>query len=112
MTTPKRTWTIKRLAAIAASVVTVSAALLGAVWAASAEREGSRQQIEQQAGRIEDHEARLRSVEKDLGQIATDVRWIRASLEQGSGIREGPGIRGQGSASALSPNPCPLTPDP
>jgi hypothetical protein len=29
----------------------------------------------------EDHEARLRTVERDVGQIAADVSWIRKALE-------------------------------
>jgi len=83
--TPKRTWNAKRLAAIAASIATVLGLVLGAVWAASADRAGSHQQLHQQAQRIEDHERRLRSVERDLAQMAADVRWIRATMEKRDG---------------------------
>ena len=72
---------LKRAAAIGASVATILVAVLGAVWAASADRAADRQQLQQQAERIEDHEARLRAVE----QIAGDVKWMRGWMERRNG---------------------------
>ena len=82
MIAPVKTWTAKRALLVAAPLATALLAVLSVVWAASADRAGTRQQLDQQAVRIGDHETRLRTIERDLPQIAADVRWIRATLEK------------------------------
>ena len=39
------------------------------------------EQLHQQGRRIDDHEDRLRAIERDLGQIGADVKWIRRAME-------------------------------
>ena len=70
------------MAAVAGSVATAAAVLLGAVWAASADRQGVGGQLEHQARQLEDHETRLRTIERHTEQTAADVRWIRHRMEQ------------------------------
>ena len=41
---------------------------------------------------LQDHETRLRAIERDLPTIAADVRWIRTTIQKGTGARDqGPG---------------------
>lgn len=74
----KRRWTLGAIAVL----VTWSLTVVGAVWAASADRAVMWGQIRSQAAQTADHELRLRSVEKQAEQIAADVRWIRQTLEK------------------------------
>ena len=39
-------------------------------------------EIVQNQTQLDDHEQRLRRVERDMQQVVTDVRWIRQTLEQ------------------------------
>jgi len=82
---PVKTWTVKRALLIAGPLATAVLAVISLVWAASAERAADRQQLHQQGRRIDDHETRLRTVEKDTGQTAADVRWIRSTMEKRNG---------------------------
>jgi hypothetical protein len=65
-----------------AVLVTWSLTVIGAVWAASAERADVRHELREQKSALADHEARLRVLEKQTGEIAADVRWIRQTLEK------------------------------
>ncbi len=65
-----------------AVLVTWSLTVIGAVWAASAERADVRHELRAQQSTLADHEARLRVLEKQTGEIAADVRWIRQTLEK------------------------------
>ncbi len=71
-------WNLSTIAVL----VTWSLTVIGAVWAASADRAGLGRSIEEHGQQIGDHEARLRGVEKDLHQVAADVRWIRQRMEK------------------------------
>ena len=66
----------------AAVLVTWSATLIGAVWAASADRADVLHDLREQSAIVADHEARLRMLEKQAGEVASDVRWIRQVLEK------------------------------
>ena len=79
---PRKGWTWKGLAGVAGSAATAAAVLFGAVWAASADRSGLGETIREHEEQINDHEARLRAVEKDIHQTAADVRWIRQAMEK------------------------------
>jgi len=84
---PKRTNGVKRaavLAAAAATVVTALLAMAGAVWSASADRAATATRAAENRAAILDQETRLRAVERQLGQVAADVRWIRATMERGN----------------------------
>jgi hypothetical protein len=50
------------------------------VWAASADRTSLVRQVDATVARVDDHEARLRAIEKQTSEIAADVRWIRNNL--------------------------------
>jgi hypothetical protein len=65
-----------------AVLVTWSLTVIGAVWAASAERADALHDLREQRNTVADHEARLRTLEKQTSEIAADVRWIRQTLEQ------------------------------
>ena len=65
-----------------AILVTWALTIIGAVWAASADRASLAGQVQFSAEQIADHEARLRTLERQTSQIAGDVRWIRRTLEQ------------------------------
>ena len=54
----------------------------GGVWAVSADRERTLTRVEAVEQTTTDHEARLRAIEPKLEAIATDVRWIRNTLER------------------------------
>ncbi len=71
---------IRRLAT-GGRVVAAIAAVFGVVWVASATFTSLGADVEQNATAVEDHEGRLRTVEGQVGQIATDVRWIRTTIE-------------------------------
>lgn len=73
----KRRWTI----ALIGMLLTWSATIVGAVWAASADRTSIVRQVDATVVRVDDHEARLRAIEKQTTEIATDVRWIRNHIE-------------------------------
>jgi len=65
-----------------AVLVTWSLTVIGAVWAASAERADVLHELREQRNVATDHEARLRALEKQASEIAADVRWIRQTLEK------------------------------
>ena len=70
-----------KAAGVIASAVLAVLAVGGAVWAAAAERERLSSEAAANTAVIEDHEARIRMIERELNGIATDVRWIRAHME-------------------------------
>ena len=65
-----------------AVLVTWSLTVIGAVWAASAERADVLHELREQRNTVADHEARLRALEKQANEVAADVRWIRQTLEK------------------------------
>lgn len=82
--TPKpahRRWTWRGLAAVAGSIATALGVLFGAVWAASADRAGLERAVEAHGADLTDHEQRIRTVEREMHQIAADVQWIRRTME-------------------------------
>ncbi|HUT10075.1 MAG TPA: hypothetical protein VMY35_17370 [Phycisphaerae bacterium] len=83
---PKPRNGVRRAVAIAgagAAVLAAIVAMAGAVWSASADRAATAAQATANRAAIVDQELRLRAVERQLGQVAADVRWIRATMEQG-----------------------------
>jgi len=66
----------------AAVLVTWSLTIIGAVWAASADRAAIGSRLESNTARLADHENRLRLLERQSAEIAADVKWIRKTLEQ------------------------------
>ena len=81
MTAASKHWLLRRVPEIAV-LVTWSLTVIGAVWAASAERADVLHDLREQRNTVADHEARLRALEKQTSEIAADVRWIRQTLEQ------------------------------
>jgi len=80
MSTPgseKSRWKI----ALIGLLVTWSTTIVGVAWALSADRTSVVRQIDATTLRVDDHEARLRAIEKQTAEIAADVRWIRSTLE-------------------------------
>ena len=55
--------------------------IIGAIWGGITTIATMNSQIERNEARLVDHEKRLRSNEKTLQQIATDLRWIRQAME-------------------------------
>jgi len=78
-------WSTKRLVTVVGPVVAGVFAVLGVVWAASADRAGVERTLRANEKRIEDHEERIRAVERDMPQVATDVKWIRKAIEKQNG---------------------------
>ena len=70
----------KKLTAVAI-LVTWALTIIGAVWAASADRTSIATNVTANAQQLADHEARVRVLEKQTAQIASDVRWIRQAME-------------------------------
>ena len=68
---------------IASLVVAWSVTVIGAVWAASANQASVAGQVQANTRSTADHEARLRVLERQIAEIAADVRWIRQTLERG-----------------------------
>jgi type II secretory pathway component PulJ len=64
-----------------AQVVLWSLMIATALWGATAAFAAMMNQIERNKTVIADHEQRLRQNEQTLSQIATDLRWIRKSIE-------------------------------
>lgn len=52
------------------------------VWVVSADHTSSRAEADAAAEVIEDHETRIRHVEREVSGISTDVKWIRNRLER------------------------------
>ena len=75
----RRRWQLAATALIVGWALTLG----GVVWAASAERERLTRQAEMHTASLDDHEARIRSMERELNGIAADVRWIRRHMEDG-----------------------------
>jgi outer membrane murein-binding lipoprotein Lpp len=71
--------------AIIAVIVGWALTVAGGVWVTAAEHTRIASGVEQQASQIEDHEQRLRAIEREIGDVASDVRWIRGSIESGGG---------------------------
>lgn len=65
-----------------AIVVVWTSSFLGMVWGFSAERADVLSRIHAGTLQAADHEARLRTLEKQTGEMAADVRWIRQTLEK------------------------------
>ena len=65
----------------AAQIIFWSLMVMMAIWSASAAFTAMVKQIHANKIHIADHEDRLRHSEQTLQQIATDLRWIRRSLE-------------------------------
>jgi len=74
--TSRRGWTLTAAAVVVAWLVS----LVTVVSALSTDRAECKQKIGHNAAAIEDHEQRLRTLEKDTGQMAADVRWLRENL--------------------------------
>jgi len=66
-----------RWVAIAAILLGWLSSIVGAAWWAGSDRTRVHMQIDANCGRLDDHEIRLRVVER----IGADVRWIRQDLE-------------------------------
>ena len=81
MTSPSRHRFARWVPEIAV-LVTWSLTVIGAVWAASAERTDVLHELREQRNAVTDHEARLRALEKQASEVAADVRWIRQTLEK------------------------------
>ena len=73
----------KKLTAVAI-LVTWALSIIGAVWAASADRTSLGNAVDANCKQLVDHEARLRVVETSITQMARDVAWIRKTMEGGS----------------------------
>lgn len=73
---PQR-WTVHRSLAAAVATVTLLTVLCGLV----IERTAALTTIERLDTRAENHETRLRAVEREMTEIAAHVRWIRRGLE-------------------------------
>ncbi len=73
---------LMRRLATGGRVVAAIAAVFGVVWVASATFTSLGADVERNAAAVKDHEGRLRTVEGQVGQIATDVRWIRETIEK------------------------------
>jgi len=69
------------LVSVALSVLSGAGLVLGSVWAFSADRTRETKDVETNTRAIGDHENRLRSVETQITEIQTDVRWIRRTME-------------------------------
>jgi len=69
------------LVSTAIALVGAAAVVLGSVWALSADRAGETKDVETNTRAIADHENRLRSMETQITEIRTDVRWIRQTME-------------------------------
>jgi hypothetical protein len=67
---------------ILVSALALCGSILGVVWAASGERAAARSADQVQARAVDDHEERLRSVERELPAIAENVRITRATVER------------------------------
>ena len=74
----RRRWSMAAVGVL----VTWSLTLIGAVWAASADRASIADRLEANSHRITDHEQRLRVLEQQLTQVSADVKWIRQTLER------------------------------
>lgn len=70
-------WTIATIGLLVSWSLTV----IGCVWAVSADHTQVSAKLQVHQLRVDDHEARLRELEKQTGAIAADVRWIRQDLE-------------------------------
>ena len=70
-----------RWARWAAGVAAAAATVLGAVWSLAGDRAGAMGAIRTHTTTLSDHETRLRSIEKDLPAIRTDVSWSRETME-------------------------------
>jgi hypothetical protein len=56
---------------------------LTATWTVAANWAGTSYTIEYHDERLDDHETRLRGLERQLDTISGDVRWIRRAIENG-----------------------------
>lgn len=70
-------WSPSRVLTAAVATVTLLAVLCGLV----VDRTAAVGRLDQVQESCDDHERRLRAVEGRLGEIRTDVRWIRRALE-------------------------------
>ncbi len=71
----------KRIATISV-MTTIVLAAIAAVWGLAADRSALVAGVASNATVIQDHEERVRVIEKELPKIATDVGWIRQTMEQ------------------------------
>ncbi|MEX2670922.1 MAG: hypothetical protein WD294_02305 [Phycisphaeraceae bacterium] len=55
---------------------------LTTVWAVASDWSTQADKVTGMQGTIADHEQRLRIVEQQITEIATDVRWVREHLEE------------------------------
>ena len=65
-----------------AIVLSAAVAIGGWVWAASANRTATGNQLERCSEQIDDHEARLRKLEDRMARMDINVQWIRSFLEK------------------------------
>jgi flagellar basal body-associated protein FliL len=73
---------LRLLLAVAGTLLTLAVGVVSFVWAASADRANVERTLKANEKRIEDHEQRLRAVERDVPEIATNVQWIRSEMER------------------------------
>lgn len=66
-------------------------AMLGLAWSASSSYTALAHRVESTAATVTDHESRLRAIEAQVNQIATDVSWIRRRIEEGNRLHDGAG---------------------
>jgi hypothetical protein len=80
-----KSWGAKHVGTVAAGSGALLLAVLGGIWGASANQANTQRAIEANQVRLADHEDRLRVIERDVSQTATDVGWIRKTLERQNG---------------------------
>jgi len=73
---------VRRWGPTVGPVLAAMIAAAGVLWAASADHAAVQQTLETHDKAIDDHEHRIRCAEKTLPKIATDVQWIRESMER------------------------------
>lgn len=89
----KRNGNLKRavkLAGVLIAGLTLGASLVGAVWAAAVDRSAIAATAAQNRQTLSDLRPRLREVERSLERVATDVRWIRETMEREEKARRRP----------------------
>ncbi len=67
---------------IVISALALAGSIFGVVWAAAGDKAVSQSADQVQARTAEDHETRLRAIERELPAIAENVRITRAAVER------------------------------
>ena len=63
-------------------IVSWAVTVVGGIWGLASDRQALMGQAKVHSRQIEDHEQRVRVIERKLERIATDVQWIRRHLER------------------------------